>query len=203
MSRCNLLSVRLCVLILCSGAPLQLLHGQDTDNAQEPAVAAPQAPSRSIEQITVIGERTLSSMRNTIDRIEEDMYRAFNELNNSDDLDIFCVSETRTTSHIIQRNCEPVFLSKLKREIAQSALPLIRDAFTEDGIDLVRLEQGLNTIESEKNLQFQASAKYAELSAEILRITQENPAYLEALLQIGQLKAEYAAARKLKFGTND
>lgn len=184
-----------CVLLAGILATLQPVLAQDANSSSETST-----PTRAIEQITVTGERTLLSMRNEIDRMEEDMYRAFNDLNSSDELDVFCLSETRTTSHIIQRKCEPVFLTNLKKENAQSAVSQIRNAYTDEGLDFVLLEYGLDFIESEKNLQFQASAKYQELSEEMLRIAEENPDYREALLRLGQLKAGYEAARKLKFG---
>lgn len=181
------------------GASHSLLAQDDAD-APAAAATSSELPTRAIEQITVTGERSLLTMRNEIERIEEDMYRRFNELNNSDELDIFCVSERRTTSHIIQRTCEPVFLTKLKKENAQSAVSEMRNAFTDEGMDPVLMEYGLNLIESESSLKSLASGQYEELSVEILRIAQEHPDYLEALLKIGELKTEYAAARKLQFG---
>lgn len=191
----------LCVLLSCMLFPLQALLAQDASTPLETNAVPPQSSERNIEQITVTGQRTLLSMRNTIDRMEEDMYRTFNDLNSSDDLDIFCISETRTTSHIIQRKCEPVFLTNLKKENAQSAVAQIRNAYTDEGLDFALLEYGLDFIESEKTLQSLASAQYEKLGQEMLRIAQENPEISAAMLRIGELKAEYEAARKQKFSS--
>jgi len=152
-----------------------------------------------IEEITVTGERTLLSMKNQIRRIEEDMYRTFNALNKSDELDIFCSNKTRTTSHIPQHSCEPVFLSNLKKENAQHTMSQLRNAFTDEGLDIEQLESGLGLLESDKALMDQMRHKYEELRSEILRVAQENPDYMNALLQIAKLKAEYETARKAAF----
>ena len=192
--------------------PMQVAYSQtvsQTVSQAEPPAESQGTPSntpgnnqsRQIEQITVVGERTLLSMRNEIERIEEQLYDTFNALNKSDEFDIFCVTETRTTSHIMQRSCEPVFLTNLKKENAQHAVSQIRNAYTDEGLDFVLLEYGLDFIESEKTLKSQASAQYEELSQEILRIAQENPDYRDALLRIGNLKAEYELARREKFGS--
>lgn len=155
-----------------------------------------------IEEITVTGERTLLSMKNQIRRIEEDMYRSFNALNKSDELDIFCDNKTQTTSHITQHSCEPVFLSNLKKENAQHTLSQLRNAFTDDGLDIEQLESGLGLLESEKALKDQMRHKYEELNNEILRVAQENPEYMNALLQIAKLKVEYETARKSAFASD-
>lgn len=175
---------------------------QDTADAPAEATTAAAPPTgREIEQITVTGERTLLSMKNALERAEEDMYRAFNSLNSNDDFDIFCVTETKTTSHIVQRGCEPVFLTNLRKETSQNALSQIRNAYTTDGIDVTLLNYGLSFLESEKELKAQASDKYEALSLEILRIANENPDYMDALRRIGELREEYEAARKARFGS--
>ena len=166
------------------------------DSAPSPT---PAQSARSIEEITVTGERSLLSMKNALERAEEDVYRAFNALNSSDDFDIYCITETKTTSHIVQRACEPVFLTNLRKETSQNALSQIRNAYTTDGIDVTLLNYGLSFLESDKELKAQASAKYEALSQEILRIATENPDYMAALRRIGELRAEYEAARKAKF----
>lgn len=76
------------LLYLLVGVIPVCLYGQEDENSdpnQEPQETSSQRP---IEEIRVIGERSLSNLRNEIRREEENLYRIFNELNSHDRFDI-------------------------------------------------------------------------------------------------------------------
>ena len=155
---------------------------------------------REIEQIDVVGQRTLMTMRHEIIREEDTLYRLFNDLNDGDKFDIFCKTERNTYSYIAQRSCEPVFLSELKQASARTMISETRQAFSEDGIDWAILQNGLDMAESAGELRERAEGDFEAMNEEILRIALENPDYLAALQKVADLKAEYQAARDTRFG---
>ena len=153
-----------------------------------------------IEEITIVGEKTLLAMRHQIELEEENLYGMFNELNSSDELDIRCRTLTKRLSHITERICEPVFLTNYRIERNRNALTEMRQAWSDEGIDPVILLNGLDLMESEYDLRKDSGHKFEQLSEEMLRIALENPEYFATLQRISRLKAEFEAARKLEFG---
>ena len=87
------------------------LYGQEDENADPDQGPQENVSQRPIEEIQVIGERSLSFLRNEIRREEENLYRIFNELNSHDRFDIKCKVERRTWSYILARNCYPKFFT--------------------------------------------------------------------------------------------
>ena len=188
------------VLILSASA---CLYGQEDENAdpdQEPQVTASQRP---IEEILVTGERTFISLRNEIRREEENLYRIFNELNSHDRFDITCKEERRVFSNIPARNCLPKFFTDLRMDTTRFALGELRQAFSADGVDPALFELGLSRIENDRELREKSAGDYQALSEEMLRIATENPDYLNALMKVADLKANYEAARKERFESDN
>jgi hypothetical protein len=68
------------------------------------------------------------------------------------------------------------------------------------GIAASAWENGITTIEDERELKEGQAHQFEALNEEMLRIAIENPEYLEALLQVESLKAEFSEMRSLKFG---
>lgn len=164
--------------------------------------APPQAinTDREIEQINVVGQRTLMSMRHQIIREEDSLHRMFNDLNEGDKFDIYCKTEANTYSYIAQRSCDPVFFSELKQANARYMVSETRQAFSEDGINFALLQNGLDLAESDEDLRAQAEGDFEAMNEEMLRIALENPEYLAILQKIAELKSEYKAAQVQFFG---
>ena len=101
------------VLILSASS---CLYGQEDENVDSSQELQQTTSQRPIEEIQVIGERTLLTMRNEIIREEENLYRIFNELNSHDRFDITCKEERRVFSHIPARNCYPKFFTDLRMD---------------------------------------------------------------------------------------
>ena len=188
------------LLILSASA---CLYGQEDENAdpnQEPQVTASQRP---IEEILVTGERTFISLRNEIRREEENLYRIFNELNSHDRFDIKCKVERRTWSYILARNCYPKFFTDLRRAENSFALSELRQAFSADGVDSALFDMGMDKIKNDRKIRELAAGDYQALSEEMLRIASENPEYLNILMKVADLKANYQAAREERFGSDN
>lgn len=66
----------------------------------------------TIEEIEITGQRSLVGLRLAITVAEDGMYLLWNELNEDDLFDIYCVREARTGALIKQRRCEPGFVTE-------------------------------------------------------------------------------------------
>ena len=188
------------VLILSAST---CLYGQEDENADPNQESQQTASQRPIEEIQVTGERTLLTMRNEIIREEENLYRIFNELNSHDRFDITCKEERRVYSHIPARNCYPKFFTDLRMDTTRFAVGELRQAFSDDGVDPALFELGLSRIESDRELREKSAGDYQALSEEMLRIASENPDYLNILMKVADLKANYEAAQKERFESDN
>ena len=184
------------LLILSASA---CLYGQEDENAdpdQDPQVTASQRP---IEEILVTGERTVISLRNEIRREERNLYRIFNDLNSHDRFDIKCKGESRLGSAIITVNCYPRFFTDLRRTENSAGLSQLR----QDGVDSALFALGVSQLKTDREIRELASGDYQTLSEEMLRIASENPDYLNILMKVADLKANYEAAQKERFESDN
>ncbi len=172
----------------------------DSPEVVDSAVEQNTEPTRPIEEIQVLGERSLLTMRNQINREEEYLYRMFNDLNSADKFDIRCRKQRTTRSYIPVRSCEPKFLTQLRQQSARHSISEIRQAFSGGEVNFAILQNGLDTLQPNSEIRGQAAADFEALNEEIFRIAMENPDYLASLQKIAELKAQYQAARQLKFG---
>jgi hypothetical protein len=191
------------LLYLLIGVIPVCLYGQEDENADPDQESQENVSQRPIEEIQVTGERTLLTMRNEIIREEENLYRIFNELNSHDRFDIKCKVERRTWSYILARNCYPKFFTDLRRAENSFALSELRQAFGPDGVDSALFNMGMGKIKNDRAIRELAAGDYQALSEEMLRIASENPEYLNILMKVADLKADYQAAHEERFGSDN
>lgn len=186
---------------------LFLLLGCYTSNAssQEPAsldASGSQKSPRPLEEITVVGERTLLTMRYQIRREEDNLYRLFNELNGSDEFDIKCRMVKRA-SHIPRRECEPRFVTRARSANAIMGLAEMRGGVEDPATNTISLERGLSLIATESELGEQEGNKFDAMNAQMLQLALENPDYLNALMRVNALKIEFDAKWQETFGKKE
>ena len=191
------------LLYLLIGVIPVCLYGQEDENADPDQESQENVSQRPIEEIQVTGERTLLTMRNEIIREEENLYRIFNELNSHDRFDITCKEERRVFSHILARNCLPKFFTDLRMDTTRFAVSELRQAFSDDGVDPALFNMGIDKIKNDRQIRELAAGDYQALSEEMLRIASENPDYLNILMKVADLKANYEAARKERFESDN
>ena len=130
-----------------------------------------EAGESEIEEIIVIGELSRSAVRAQIVRVENDIYRFYNEHNGNQKLDIECREIALTGTRIKQRVCEPVFWTEAR---AQTTHEFFQE-FTAS-VDLENLSEWVEQETGEMN------RVYAEL-------IQKHVSFAEALLILEDLKA--------------
>src|SRR5690606_9264367 len=80
--------------------------------AQSPAETATERPNdraQQMEEITVIGQRSIRELGLEVQLARERVYDLFNALNGNDEFDIHCSTVPRTGTRITQRVCRPQF----------------------------------------------------------------------------------------------
>ena len=130
-----------------------------------------EAGESEIEEIIVIGELSRSAVRAQIVRVENDIFRFYNEHNGYQKLDIECREIALTGTRIKQRVCEPVFWTEARAQTPQEFF----QEFTAS-VDLENLSEWVEQETGEMN------RVYAEL-------IQKYVSFAEALLILEDLKA--------------
>jgi len=144
---------------------------QDTDSESELLDAA-------IDEITIVGARTLGSMRAEVVIAEDRAFELFNDFNDDDGYDIICKRETRIGSQIPKRVC----LARMYRETLAEA------TIDEDFGDL-RLGRMTGSDKHQKILQEKMRA-----------LAMEHPELLSALQKRYALEQKFKQARDEKYG---
>ena len=75
-----------------------------------------------LEEITVMGQKELYSLKMEVIRAEDLKFEIFNSLNSTDDFDITCEMLAPINSHIKRRYCNVGFIKKAQAEEARKAL---------------------------------------------------------------------------------
>ena len=144
-----------CCAVLCLGLLL----------AQQSAVAA-EEPQRPIEEIEVIGERSLISLEHEIRETEVQMYELFNDLNSTDDFDVTCRNVIHTGTLIPTWECDAGFMT---RERFQNVQDFLQSGFIP---------------RTDEQMYWENRHKVAALNAEMLALAKENPALARAMLDL-------------------
>ena len=149
-------------------------------SAQESGATGTTATPGPIEEITVIGQRSLARLRLRIIEKEEEIYSFFNAQNTSDRLDIICTRRRPTGTYIKKRECEPRFLKSLRVEKTRDARTGIGVWF--DQYDLVRWSaQDFEKLQNEMLALMASNKEFAENVADLVDLTENYEAHREAM----------------------
>ena len=124
-----------------------------------------------IEKAIVIGELSKPEVRAQIIRVENDIFRFYNEHNGDSKLDIECNDVVMIGTQISTRVCEPVFWAEARAQKTQEFL-----------------QEFTGTAELD-TLSAYVADDYARMNAVYAGLTQKYPSFNEALLILEDLKA--------------
>ena len=131
----------------------------------------------TIDEITVIGAKTLIEMRHEITLAEDRVFSLFNDLNEDDGYDIICKKETRIGSQIPRRVC----LARMYREGRSEATIDDFGEFADGRLPL--------------------ASKHQKILREKMRtLAARHPQLLEALQERLALVKEFEAERESRLG---
>jgi hypothetical protein len=162
---------------------LQLLHApqtaaQETDEAgQAPTIPVRQRP---IEEVEVIGERSILNLQIEIRNQEVAMYKLFNDLNSTDDFDVNCRNVIHTGTLIPTWECDAGFMTRLRFQNAQD--------FLQFGM----------IPKTDEEMYWENRHKVEALNAEMIALAKENPELAEAMLELHAKRQRMEEMQKAK-----
>ena len=156
------------------------VSSQETESSDETTPSA-----QPIEEISVIGQRTLSRLHLRITEKEDEIYAFFNANNSSDRMDIICTKRRPTGTNILLRECEPRFIKNLRVEKTRDQRLGIGVGFTQG--DLVGL----------------SAQDFENLQNEMLSLISTNTEFAEKMAELVYLSEDYEAQRKALFGEEE
>ena len=151
-----------------------------TETTETTETTATAIEARLIEEITVIGQKSLARLRLRIIEKENGIYNFFNAQNSSDRLDIICNKRRPTGTNILQRQCEPRFLKALRVEKTRDASMGFGVGFNQ--YDLVGLShQDFEKLENEMLALMAANKAFADSLADLVDLTENLAAHRQAI----------------------
>ena len=141
------------------------------------AAVAPDAPgaAEGVEEIEVLGQRSLLALRLQVEAAQDEVHLLFNELNTDDNFDIVCKEKDRYFSHTKEKQCMPryawnayakqgqVFLHKVTGEAHVEGAPADLEV---DSYEPQLKEQMVEALRHSPEL-FDAIVKHATLLQEL------------------------------------
>jgi hypothetical protein len=149
---------------------------------------AGESPEEPIEEITVVGEKTLLNLKFAAQRAEEDFFKLFNELNEDDEFDVFCSKESDTYSRIKRRRC----WSPFERNIEEDAMREMVGASGQLGAGTRRLPRNEALIRAKRK-------KQAEM---LQQMVLENPELQKLYNRYGEANIEFFTERERRCADN-
>lgn len=146
-----------------------------------------QDESEAYEEVVVIGDPTLRSLREELRAAEDKVHALFNALNDDDEFDIHCHIETPTGTKISRRVCKPNYVDTATRNFGQAYLNFLRG------------EAGGTAAPSRAIIQF----KNDILREKLTELINENAELRGAVFRYSQLSGAFESARQRILYTND
>lgn len=167
----------ICIFISVLIYPGSAVAQQDTD-----------IPSVELEEIIVIGERPLHSLRMEIYKTEDIKNKLFNSLNSTDEFDITCewVAHTYLNSRIKRRECDVGFMKKARAEDARFFMDNVQ-------YDLPFL------LRSDHQLTGEFAHKTKAFNKEMVELAVKHPSLAKAMINEIELKQRYTVERRERF----
>lgn len=146
------------------------------------------AAERPIEEVQVIGQRTIKALQLKINEAEEKMYQRFNELNDDDIFDITCTMETVPNSDIKHRQCMPNYIRSANKEEVNNTYNMF------SGGAYMTWATPMQSV----------VANYApQLEDQLVKVLNEDNEFYEAVLEHHELREQYREMTRTYFGKED
>ncbi len=138
--------------------------------------------SEAIDEITVMGARSLILMRNQVMAAQDDFYERYNVVNPENRYDIICGDETQVGSRIPIRSCVPKIIKDLRRKANQEAL-----------------RNGTSANFNSRIVSGQ-ERHYKTVEENLKKFATQDTTLQEKLMEFDALSKKYATERDKKFG---
>jgi hypothetical protein len=160
------------------GLTATVVFAQELDSTDMKNTASVERP---IEEITVVGQQSLTRLRLRMDEKEAEIYNLFNANNSSRRMDIICTKRRPTGTYMLKRECEPRFLKQLRVEKARDARMGIGVGYSQ--LDLVGLSaQDFKNLQNEILALMASNKEFARYLADLVDLTENYETHSKAML---------------------
>ena len=164
-----------CILM---GLTATVVFSQEPDSTDTKKTASVERP---IEEITVVGQQSLTRLRLRMDEKEAEIYNLFNANNSSRRMDIICTKRRPTGTYMLKSECEPRFLKQLRVEKARDARMGIGVGYSQ--LDLVGLSaQDFTNLQNEILALMASNKEFARYLADLVDLTENYETNSKAML---------------------
>ena len=168
----------LCIPCIFMGLTATVVFAQELDSTDMKNTASVERP---IEEITVVGQQSLTRLRLRMDEKEAEIYNLFNANNSSRRMDIICTKRRPTGTYMLKRECEPRFLKQLRVEKARDARMGIGVGYSQ--LDLVGLSaQDFKNLQNEILALMASNKEFARYLADLVDLTENYETNSKAML---------------------
>jgi hypothetical protein len=159
------------------------------------------ASQENPEEVIVRGRR-LGELRSDVQLARERAYGIFNEINSSDDFDVYCREEGRTGTRSTDRVCRAQFENRISADAAQEYMSSLswRCPAGLPGQECMFSDYSSSAISAAQGIESQALSKREQMKKEILRLANEDDRFAQAIIDWYEANQQYEEARK---GRND
>jgi hypothetical protein len=168
----------LCITCILMGLTATVVFAQEPDSTDTKNTTSVERP---IEEITVVGQQSLTRLRLRMDEKEAEIYNFFNANNSSRRMDIICTKRRPTGTYMLKRECEPRFLKQLRVEKARDARMGIGVGYSQ--LDLVGLSaQDFKNLQNEILALMASNKEFARYLADLVDLTENYETHSKAML---------------------
>ena len=168
----------LCIPCILMGLTATVVFAQELDSTDMKNTASVERP---IEEITVVGQQSLTRLRLRMDEKEAEIYNLFNANNSSRRMDIICTKRRPPGTYMLKRECEPRFLKQLRVEKARDARMGIGVGYSQ--LDLVGLSaQDFKNLQNEILALMASNKEFARYLADLVDLTENYETNSKAML---------------------
>jgi hypothetical protein len=181
------------VLILLTALGSAWTAAQVTPDADDERSGASSGP---MDEIQVLGTRSLRTLRLEMQAARERVYDLFNSLNSDDDFDIHCRNVPRTGTRIPQRVCRPRYTDNATSDAGQE---FVRAIVLDPNCNGMIAEESCLTANAIPRAQDAVSGVAIgdmRLALEVQRLTRESPAFRRAITEYLVVESRYEQARR-------
>jgi hypothetical protein len=167
--------------------------------------AAPQrvvvAPQQEAPEEVIVRGRRIGELRADIETARRRAYDIFNEINANDEFDVYCRKESQPGTNVPRQVCRAQFERRISADAASEYMgTLARNCPVVDGEVNTQAcmfsGYGQSAADSARAIEGQLPGKHEQMSAEILRLANEDERFGQAILDYYEASQQYEAARK-------
>lgn len=178
-------TIKIFILITIASLAVPVLaadEGQPAKSTETTATAQPVQQEEVMEEVTVIGQKQIFTLRKQIIQAEDHAFEIFNILNNDDQYDVHCRMVARTGTRIRKRMCMPNFYYDATAAEAQEFL------------GMVGVTNYTEVAPSARNV---FAYKFPIFKSKVKKLAMENSNMLDALKKLIELNQELKETRDI------